>query len=67
DLKESLRNQPDDVESEIVHFCLKEWTTDPSPFSVVAPERDWAVAEAAPDWDPISDKYKFESAFKLPR
>ncbi|KAG0259104.1 hypothetical protein BG011_002841 [Mortierella polycephala] len=32
-----------------------------------SPEQDWAVAEAACDWDPNSDKYKFEGAFKLPR
>ncbi|KAF9418411.1 hypothetical protein BGZ76_004387, partial [Entomortierella beljakovae] len=32
-----------------------------------SPSQDWAVAEAAPDWDPISNKYKFEGTFKLPR
>ncbi|KAF9190903.1 hypothetical protein BGZ51_008052 [Haplosporangium sp. Z 767] len=32
-----------------------------------SPEQDWAVAEAAHDWDPTSNKYKFEGAFKLPR
>ncbi|KAF9087002.1 hypothetical protein BGX27_003034, partial [Mortierella sp. AM989] len=32
-----------------------------------SPDQDWAVAEAATVWDPISDKYKFEGSFKLPR
>ncbi|KAF9421947.1 hypothetical protein BGZ76_003912 [Entomortierella beljakovae] len=32
-----------------------------------SPDQDWAVAEAATVWDPVSNKYKFEGAFKLPR
>ncbi|KAF8923259.1 hypothetical protein BGZ58_003187, partial [Dissophora ornata] len=35
--------------------------------TVSAPERDWAVAEAAPNWDPIGKKYRYEGTFKLPR
>ncbi|KAG0335311.1 hypothetical protein BG004_008499, partial [Podila humilis] len=35
--------------------------------TISAPERDWAVAEAAPDWDPIGKKYRYEGTFKLPR
>ncbi|KAF9926293.1 hypothetical protein FBU30_004101 [Linnemannia zychae] len=35
--------------------------------TLIVPERNWAVVEAAPEWDPISDKYRSESAFKLPR
>ncbi|KAG9062575.1 hypothetical protein KI688_005490 [Linnemannia hyalina] len=35
--------------------------------TISAPERDWAIAEAAPDWDPIGKKYRYEGTFKLPR
>ncbi|KAF9371782.1 hypothetical protein BGX21_005003, partial [Mortierella sp. AD011] len=35
--------------------------------TLMAPECDWGVAEAATEWDPMSLKYCYESTHKLPR
>ncbi|KAF9112922.1 hypothetical protein BGX27_002587, partial [Mortierella sp. AM989] len=35
--------------------------------TMIAPEQDWGAAEAACEWDPLGDKYRYESTHKLPR
>ncbi|KAF8952440.1 hypothetical protein BGZ46_003480, partial [Entomortierella lignicola] len=35
--------------------------------TIIAPEHDWGTAEAACEWDPIGQKYRYESTHKLPR
>ncbi|KAF9929118.1 hypothetical protein FBU30_001847 [Linnemannia zychae] len=35
--------------------------------SVLAPEKDWAIGEAARTWDDLGQKYIHEGTFKLPR
>lgn len=33
---------------------------------MLAPEKDWAIGEAARTWDEMGQKYIYESSFKLP-
>ncbi|OAQ22241.1 hypothetical protein K457DRAFT_26258 [Linnemannia elongata AG-77] len=35
--------------------------------SMLAPEKDWAIGEAARTWDELGQKFIHESTFKLPR
>lgn len=35
--------------------------------TMLAPEKDWAIGEAARIWDDMAQKYSNESTFKLPR